>query len=86
MLGSDQGALCNGFAKDAFALQHIEHQENQFGVPIMPNCLARFECKRVAGFDGGDHVIVLGQVLKAEMRDGNALGFYAGKIGQFAQP
>ncbi|MGH1465290.1 MAG: flavin reductase family protein [Cognatishimia sp.] len=86
VLGSDQGALCNGFAKDAFALQHIEHQENQFGVPIMPNCLARFECKRVAGFDGGDHVIVLGQVLKAEMRDGNALGFYAGKIGQFAQP
>lgn len=85
VLAADQTDLCTGFAKDVFALNHIKHDRNAEGVPIIPNCLARFECKRVAGFDGGDHVIVLGEVLRAEMRDGDALAFYAGKYGQFAQ-
>ncbi|MDC0737024.1 flavin reductase family protein [Cognatishimia sp. SS12] len=85
VLGADQADLCMGFAKNAFALQHIEHERNIEGVPVLANCLARFECKRVAGYDGGDHMIILGEVLRAEMRDGDALAFFAGKYGEFAQ-
>ncbi len=84
VLSSDQADLCSGFAKDAFALKDLEHTVNEHGVPLIANCLARFECKRAAAFDGGDHVIVLGDVLRAEMRDGDALAFFAGKFGQFA--
>lgn len=85
ILAADQDALCWGFAKDAFALQNIKHDLNAEGVPIIEKTLARFECKRAAGFEGGDHKIILGEVLRAEMREGDALAFYAGKYGQFAQ-
>ncbi|MEL6099779.1 MAG: flavin reductase family protein [Pseudomonadota bacterium] len=85
ILGSDQAKLCETFAKNAFALNDADSDVNEFGVPLIRNCLARFECTRVACYEGGDHVIVLGQVNRAEMRDGDALGFFAGKLGQFAQ-
>jgi flavin reductase (DIM6/NTAB) family NADH-FMN oxidoreductase RutF len=85
VLSSDQSDLCYGFAKDAFALQQLDHSTNAFGVPLIDNCLARFECNKTAGFDGGDHIIILGKVLRAEMREGDALAFFAGQFGQFAQ-
>lgn len=86
VLSSRQGALCDGFARDAHALRDVDHRLNEHAVPLIDDCLARFECQRVAGYDGGDHLIVLGQVMRAEMQDGDALAFFAGKIGQFAQP
>ncbi|SHH82792.1 flavin reductase family protein [Cognatishimia maritima] len=85
ILAAEQDSLCWGFAKDAFALQNLPHEVNAEGVPVIANALARFECKRSAHFEGGDHKIILGEVLRAEMREGDALAFYAGKYGQFAQ-
>lgn len=85
VLSAEQDALCWSVAKDAFGLRAVDHQTNEWGVPILENCLARFECKRSAIYDGGDHAIVLGQVERATMRDdGDALTFYKGQIGQIA--
>lgn len=86
VLAADQIDLCNGFAKDAFALQNVDHSLNAEGVPVIANCLARFECKQSAVHEGGDHVIIVGEVLRGEMKDGDALAFYGGKFGEFTQP
>ena len=85
ILAAEQEELCDACAKDAFTLGKVEHVENEDGVPLISGCLARFECTRVACHDAGDHVIVVGKVTRAEVRDGDALAFYAGKFGQFAQ-
>lgn len=85
VLAAEQETLCWGFAKDAFALKHIEHDLNAEGVPVIPNTLARFECKQAAKFEGGDHRIILGEVIRAEMRDGEGLAFFGGKHGVFTQ-
>ena len=85
VLAADQLELCTTFSKNAFALGAMTHVVNEFGVPLIQNCLARFECRRIACHEGGDHVIVLGEVHRAEMREGDALTFFAGNFGKTAQ-
>lgn len=85
VLGADQEELCWGFAKDAFALKDIDHDISAEGVPLLRNTLARFECKQSAKFEGGDHRIILGEVIRAEMREGDGLAFFGGKHGTFTQ-
>lgn len=74
--------ICDGFAKNARAFDTLEYRTNKQGVPLIENCLARFECRLVATHPGGDHVIVVGKVENVELRDGNPLAFYAGKYGK----
>ncbi|MBO0344130.1 flavin reductase family protein [Roseibium sp. CAU 1637] len=85
VLSNEQADLCKGFAKEAQAFEGLDVTTNAQGVPLIENCLARFECSRFAAYDGGDHVILLGQVINAEMREGEALTFFAGKLGQIGQ-
>ena len=71
-------------AKNAFALGEGDVSRNADGVPLLDKCLARFECRKKTMYDGGDHVIMLGEVLRAEMRDDGApLAFFKGQMGQF---
>lgn len=85
VLHAEQEKLCMGFAKEAHAFDGLDWHESKEGVPLINNCLARFECTKHAAYEGGDHVILLGRVAKAEMREGEALTFFAGKLGQIAQ-
>lgn len=80
VLGAEQRELCYAFAKDGRMIESIAHDVNRHGVPLIPGCLARFECTRVATYEGGDHVLVLGKVERFEMGEGEALAFYAGKM------
>ena len=84
VLGREQQDLCNLTARDAHVLDQHPHTLNADGVPLIDHCLARFECRRVAAHDAGDHVIVVGQVQRTEMRDGQPLTFYAGAFGTTA--
>jgi flavin reductase (DIM6/NTAB) family NADH-FMN oxidoreductase RutF len=85
VLAQEQSALCYGSAKDMFALKDQGHSRNAQGVPLIPNCLARFECTLDASHDAGDHVIMVGKVARVTMRDGDALAFFKGKLGSFTQ-
>ncbi|MGD1881994.1 MAG: flavin reductase family protein [Paracoccaceae bacterium] len=85
VLGVEQSALCDGVAKDAYALRDRQLRANADGTPLIEDCLARFECRRMAVHDAGDHAIILGQVQQTEMRDGDPLTFYAGRFGQVAE-
>ncbi|PIB25644.1 flavin oxidoreductase [Amylibacter kogurei] len=85
ILDVEQADICNGFVKSAHAFDGLDYIVNAHNVPLIENCLARFECTRVNNYDGGDHEIILGQVTNAEMRDGDALAFYAGRMGGLPQ-
>ena len=84
VLAAEQDDLCTQVARDAHALNGHAHHLNADGVPLIDHCLARFECRRVAAHDAGDHVIVVGQVQRTEMRDGAPLTFFAGGFGTIA--
>ena len=55
------------------------------GAPVISGTLARFDCRLHAAHDGGDHVILVGQVARASLRDGTPLLFSQGQFGRFAR-
>ena len=48
----------------------LDYETWSTGAPIITGCLASFECRTRALYDGGDHVIFLGQVLQLRAMDG----------------
>ncbi len=84
VLAANQAALSQSFAKNPHGFSETPGR-NANGVPLIEGALARFECRRTAMHDGGDHMIVVGAVEQVTMQDGDALAFFAGKIGAFEQ-
>ena len=85
VLAADQADLCWAIAKDAYGLRDMDLTLNQGDAPLIDGCLARFECTQVQTIDAGDHTIILGSIDRATMRgDGEALGFFKGKMGVFS--
>lgn len=63
VLGRDQVNTSNIFAsrgEDKFS--KAKYSLNQFGVPVLDDYAAQFECKTWAIHDGGDHLILIGEV------------------------
>lgn len=50
--------------------------------PRLEESLASIECKAWEEYDGGDHVLFVGEVEKFTYQDGDALTYYAGKFGR----
>jgi flavin reductase (DIM6/NTAB) family NADH-FMN oxidoreductase RutF/2-polyprenyl-6-methoxyphenol hydroxylase-like FAD-dependent oxidoreductase len=48
------------------------------GVPLIEDALARFVCRGVERHDGGDHVIIVGEVERYETFEGEPLVFHSG--------
>jgi flavin reductase (DIM6/NTAB) family NADH-FMN oxidoreductase RutF len=52
--------------------------------PHLEGALCRFDCRVHALHDGGDHLIVIGEVLGLSRAPGAPLAFYAGHFGTFS--
>lgn len=50
--------------EDRFA--DTQWEPGEFGSPVLHNSLTSFECKRYEIYEGGDHIILVGEVLKAQ--------------------
>lgn len=83
VLAADQLALCHRFSRSGDDFAGLEIGETPDGLPALPGCLARFDCRAEARHDGGDHAILVGRVLRAEMREGDPLLFWNGRYGDF---
>lgn len=83
ILAEDQTNVCGRFSKDGYDFDGLAWHRGPDNVPLIDGCLARFDCERVAAHDGGDHLIIVGRVLAAEMRDGAPLLFASGRYGRF---
>jgi len=83
VLGADQFALGRHFALQGLDFDLPGVGANAAGVPLLPDCLARFECRREAVHDGGDHALVVGRVERVCTRPGAPLIFSAGRYGGF---
>jgi flavin reductase (DIM6/NTAB) family NADH-FMN oxidoreductase RutF len=65
VLSAEQGAWAQQFATrgvDRFA--HVPTHPGLGGVPLLPGCLATFECRNRSRHVEGDHTIFVGEVLR----------------------
>lgn len=52
--------------------------------PHLPEALCRFDCRVHALHGGGDHLIILGEVLEIARSPGTPLAFHASRFGSFS--
>lgn len=80
VLSADQESLSNQFARagqDKFA--GVEYTRSEQGVPLLSNCSARFECTGTFQYEGGDHIIFVGEVNQFQKSECAPLLFHGGK-------
>jgi flavin reductase (DIM6/NTAB) family NADH-FMN oxidoreductase RutF len=87
VLGEDQRHLSLAFAtrrKNKF--KNLVYETWDSGCPILPGCLANLECTRITVHQGGDHVVVIGEVNRMEhSEDGNPLLYYRGSYARLGE-
>jgi 3-hydroxy-9,10-secoandrosta-1,3,5(10)-triene-9,17-dione monooxygenase reductase component len=83
VLASDQQPLSDKFARrgeDKFGGVSFERGLND--VPLLQGCSARFQCRTAYRYEGGDHVILVGEVLDFNHFPREPLLFHGGKYAK----
>lgn len=81
ILGEQQQDLASRFAsrgEDKFAGLSVGRGHG--GAPLLPDCAAHFECRTSYRYEGGDHVIFVGEVVHFETSDKPPLVFHQGRF------
>ena len=66
VLHMGQQSTSNRFTrKDVDRFETVAWERGEFGPPLLTGSLANFECERHAVHEGGDHVMLVGKVLRA---------------------
>lgn len=82
ILAANQESVSNRFAKsgtDKFAGSSVTRGHGH--VPLLEGCSARFECRVVHQYEGGDHVIFVGEVMNFDSFGRPPLVFHGGNYG-----
>ncbi|VVP34292.1 p-hydroxyphenylacetate 3-hydroxylase, reductase component [Pseudomonas fluorescens] len=80
VLSTEQEALSGRFAtqgEDKFS--EIKLDNGVSGAPLLQDCTARFQCRTAFQYEGGDHVIFVGEVLAFDHSDRAPLAFQSGQ-------
>jgi 3-hydroxy-9,10-secoandrosta-1,3,5(10)-triene-9,17-dione monooxygenase reductase component len=83
VLAAEQQALSDRFSKrgiDKFAGLDLERGPGQ--VPLLGECAARFKCKTSFRYEGGDHIIFVGEVIEFDHSAHPPLAFHGGKYAK----
>lgn len=81
ILKEDQQDAAMHFAGRTMEEEPFEWEKGELGSRIKDS-LAFIECKPWKTYDGGDHLIFLGEVKHFEYTDGNPLAYYCGKFSE----
>lgn len=80
VLASDQEELSGRFARrgaSKFAGLALEAGVGE--IPLLTGCSARFECRNAFQYEGGDHVIFVGEVQRFDRSEAPPLVFHGGR-------
>lgn len=86
VLSAEQEALSGRFARqgeDKFA--GLELDEGISKAPLLKDCTARFQCRTAFSYDGGDHLIFVGEVLAYDRSERPPLVFQSGQYALAAR-
>ena len=80
VLREDQEEISRRFAtKGTEKFTGIPWHKGESGVALLDGAISHIECKIVRGYDGGDHTIYVGEVLRAKTTADRPLIFFKGK-------
>ncbi|MEM8593521.1 MAG: flavin reductase family protein [Pseudomonadota bacterium] len=84
ILADDQQAMSNAYAtKNNHDLKDGDYRIGKTGNPVLKNAIASFECQITDRHEGGDHIILVAEVLCFDERPtGKPLLFHAGKYSE----
>jgi 3-hydroxy-9,10-secoandrosta-1,3,5(10)-triene-9,17-dione monooxygenase reductase component len=80
VLAADQVSLSNHFARpqeDKFS--GIDYELGLGDAPLLKGCAAQFECETKYQYEGGDHIIIVGEVKRFHTTGRSGLMFHRGK-------
>jgi flavin reductase (DIM6/NTAB) family NADH-FMN oxidoreductase RutF len=82
VLAEDQEGLALRFATRDPSERFLELDvaDGPLGSPVVPGALAWLECRVREVFPGGDHSVVLGEVMECSSREGRPLIFFQGRL------
>ena len=83
IMAAEQIDLCRRFSAEEDRFSGCDWHFGVAGQPILADALASMECRHWAEYDGGDHVILVGEVLSISESGGKPLAFFGGKYGLF---
>lgn len=86
VLGADEEAVARRFAQAEYETIAPEESARIAGAPILRTGIAHFACRTLERHKGGDHLIIVGEVLDFRVREGGALTFYRGRYGRLNDP
>ncbi len=84
VLGREQADLARHCARNGHDFTGLDWTMSDMGVPLLAGCPTRLECERVADHPGGDHRILVNQVLRVTREPGEPLMFSGGTFGHFS--
>lgn len=88
VLAEDQDHLSQRFATSAIAKKFdgVAWSTGYDNLPLIDQCVARFECRTLTQHEAGDHIVFMGQVEKFEIvREEDSLVFYKGAYMMLTQ-
>lgn len=86
VLAREQRGLSTRFATPAEdKFEGLDIEEGLGGCPLLPACLARFECETQRVIPAGDHLMWLGRVIRVTHAAGDPLVFNAGRLAAVAE-
>ena len=83
ILSAAQEDLSNRFARsgeDKFS--GVQYEGGVLGSPVLDQFAALFQCRTMHQYEGGDHVILVGEVVGFERRDEAPLLFHRGRYAE----
>ncbi len=89
VLAEDQEAFSAAFARSSSGDKFvgIRFEVGTTGCPLLPDCLAHLECEREAAHLAGDHLIVVGRVVRLAQRlEGKPLLYFRGRYAKLGEP
>ena len=80
VLGEGQEEISRRFAtKGLQKFNGIPWHKSEIGLALLDGAIGHIECKVVSSYDGGDHTIYVGEVLRAKTTGDRPLIFFRGK-------
>jgi flavin reductase (DIM6/NTAB) family NADH-FMN oxidoreductase RutF len=86
VLGADQGDLALFFAGRSETAPPDIKWEGDVSAPRLAGAIAHFSCLNWASYEGGDHVLYIGEVVGFHAAGGEPLIYHSGAFGEFHRP
>lgn len=82
ILAADQQAVSDRFAsRKENRFENLDFERGVGGAPLLPGCTAQFQCRLAFRYDGGDHEILVGEVVALDHSPKPPLIYHGGRYG-----